>query len=425
VGAFEYVAIDRSGKESKGLLEGDTPKHVRQLLRERQLLPVQVTEVARRESRKSASFSLRRGISASELALLTRQLATLTQSGLPLEEALLAVSQQNENPRVKSILLGVRSRVMEGHTLADGLGDFPHAFPELYRATVSAGEQSGHLDAVLERLAEFTESRQVLQQQVRNAMIYPVALVVTAIAIISFMLAYVVPKVVYVFETYDQELPLLTRIMIGTSDFLRENWLWLIVGVVAVIVGMRRLLKREGPRRRYHHLLLRTPIVAKLTRGINTARFTQTLSILAGSGVPILESLRIAAQVVSNVPMREAVEEASLRIREGAMISKSLAASGLFPPMTVHLIASGEGSGDLEGMLERAAISQEREIDGLIGTLLALFEPVLIVIMGSVVLVIVLSILLPIFELNSSAVTIRWRTSTNRSLESFIKANAS
>jgi len=393
VGAFEYVAIDRSGKESKGLLEGDTPKHVRQLLRERQLLPVQVTEVARKENRKSATFTLRRGMSASELALLTRQLATLTQSGLPLEEALLAVSQQNENPRIKSILLGVRSRVMEGHTLADGLGDFPHAFPELYRATVSAGEQSGHLDAVLERLAEFTESRQVLQQQVRNAMIYPVALVVTAIAIISFMLAYVVPKVVYVFENYNQELPILTRIMIGTSDFLRENWLILIVGIVLVFVGIRRLLKREGPRRRYHRLLLRLPIVAKLTRGINTARFTQTLSILAGSGVPILESLRIAAQVVTNVPMREAVEEASLRIREGAMISKSLAASGLFPPMTVHLIASGEAGGRLEEMLARAATNQEREVDSLIATLLGIMQPLLVIVMAVIVL--------PIVEINN------------------------
>jgi general secretion pathway protein F len=189
MGAFEYVALDKSGKESKGLVEGDTPKHVRQLLRDRQLLPVKVTEVARKGSKQQKSVSVRRGISATELALLTRQLATLTQSGLPLEDALLAVSQQNENPRIKSILLGVRSRVMEGHTLADGLADFPHAFPELYRATVSAGEQSGHLDLVLERLAEFTESRQILQQQVRNALIYPIALVVTAVGIISFMLA--------------------------------------------------------------------------------------------------------------------------------------------------------------------------------------------------------------------------------------------
>ena len=209
MGAFEYVALDKSGKESKGLIEGDTPKHVRQMLRERQLLPVKVSEVAQKESRRQASFSFRRGLSAGELALLTRQLATLSQSGLPLEEALLAVSQQNENPRAQSILLGVRSRVMEGHSLADGLADFPQAFPELYRATVAAGEQTGHLDAVLERLAEFTESRQLLQQQVRNALIYPIALVVTAVAIISFMLAYVVPKVVYIFENYDQELPLL------------------------------------------------------------------------------------------------------------------------------------------------------------------------------------------------------------------------
>ncbi|MGB5244991.1 MAG: type II secretion system inner membrane protein GspF [Woeseia sp.] len=401
MGAFEFVAMDTTGKESRGLLEGDTPKHVRQLLRERGLLPVQVTEVVRKESKKSTSFALRRGISASELALLTRQLATLTQSGLPLEEALLAVSQQNENPRVKSILLGVRSRVMEGHSLADGFGDFPHAFPELYRATVSAGEQSGHLDAVLERLAEFTEARQILQQQVRNAMIYPIALVVTAVGIISFMLAYVVPKVVYVFESYNQQLPLLTRIMISSSDFLRDHWLLLIVSIIAVIYGLRKLLEKEGPKRRYHHLLLNLPIVSRLTRGINTARFTQTLSILAGSGVPILESLRIAAQVVANVPMREAVEEASLRIREGAMISKSLAASRLFPPMTTHLIASGEAGGRLEEMLGRAAANQEREVDSLIATLLGIMQPLLVIVMAAVVLLIVLAILLPIFEINN------------------------
>ena len=401
MGAFEFVALDKSGKESKGLLEGDTPRHVRQILRERQLLPVSVTEVAKKESRRQSNFSIRRGMSASELALLTRQLATLSQAGLPLEEALLAVSQQNENPRTQSILLGVRSRVMEGHSLADGLADFPQAFPELYRATVAAGEQSGHLDAVLERLAEFTETRQVLQQQIRNALIYPIALVVTAVAIISFMLAYVVPKVVYIFENYDQQLPLLTRIMIGASDFIRDYWVALIIGIIATVYGIRQLLKKEGPKRKFHHLLLRLPVVSKLTRGINTARFTQTLSILAGSGVPILESLRIAAQVVVNVPMREAVEEASLRIREGAMISRSLAASRLFPPMTTHLISSGEASGRLEEMLHRAATNQEREVDGLIATLLGIMQPLLVIVMAAIVLMIVLAILLPIFEINT------------------------
>jgi general secretion pathway protein F len=400
MGAFEFVAIDKSGKESRGLLEGDTPKHVRQLLRERQLLPVKVTEVTQRESGPRKSFTLRRGLSAAELALVTRQLATLSQSGLPLEEALHAVGQQNDNPRTKSILLGVRSRVMEGHTLADGLADFPVAFPELYRATVAAGEQSGHLDAVLERLAEFTESRQALQQQVRNALIYPIALVVTAIGIISFMLAYVVPKVVTIFENYDQELPVLTRIMLWTSGVIRDHWLPIIVITAAAIFGIRRLLRKEGPRRRYDFALLRIPVVSRLTRGINTARFTRTLSILAGSGVPILEALRIAAQVVVNIPMREAVEEASLRVREGAMISKSLAASRLFPPMMTHLIASGEASGRLEEMLNRAASNQEREVDGLIATLLGIMQPLLVVVMAAIVLVIVLAILLPIFELN-------------------------
>jgi len=401
VGAFEYVALDPSGKESKGLLEGDTPKHVRQMLRERKLLPVRVTEVARKEARTKSSLTVRRGLSAGELALLTRQLATLTASGLPLEEALLAVSQQSENPRAQSIMMGVRSKVMEGHALADGLGDFPHAFPELYRATVAAGEQSGHLDTVLERLAEFTESRQALQQQVRNALIYPIALLVTSVGIISFMLAYVVPKVVGIFRNYGQELPLLTRVMIGTSDFIRDYWMLMIVAAFVLVFGARHLLKKEGPRRRYHRFLLKLPLIGTLTRGINTARFTQTLSILAGSAVPILDALRIASQVVVNIPMREAVEEASLRIREGAMISKSLAANKLFPPMTTHLIASGESSGRLEEMLARAAQNQEREVDGLISTMLGIMQPALVIIMAGVVLLIVLAILLPIFELNN------------------------
>ena len=401
MGAFEFVALDQKGKESKGLLEGDTAKHVRQILRERKLLPISVNEVARKESRSQGKLSLRRGLSASELALLTRQLATLAQSGLPLEESLLAVSQQNENPRTQSILMGVRSRVMEGHSLAAGLADFPQAFPEIYRATVAAGEQSGHLDAVLERLAEFTETRQQLQQQIRNALIYPIALIVTAVGIISFMLAYVVPKVVYIFENYNQQLPLLTRIMIASSDFIRGYWFFIILAITGTIFGLRHLLKKDGPKRKYHHLLLRLPLVSKLTRGINTARFTQTLSILAGAGVPILESLQIASQVVVNLPMREAVEEAALRVREGAMISKSLAASKLFPPMTTHLISSGEASGRLEEMLAHAAKIQEREVNGLIAAMLGIMQPLMVIIMAAIVLMIVLAILLPIFELNN------------------------
>jgi general secretion pathway protein F len=401
VGAYEFVALDKSGKESRGVIEGDTPKHVRQLLRERQMYPVRVTEVAQREAKRQATFSLRRGLSPGELALITRQMASLSQSGLPLEEVLLAVSQQNDHPRTKSILLGVRSKVMEGHTLADGLGDFPQAFPELYRATVAAGEQSGHLDVVLERLADYTEARQELRQRVTNAMIYPAALIVMALGIISFMLATVVPRIVNVFENTSAELPGLTRGLIATSDFLRNHWLLLIIGVGAAIWGLWWLLQKEGPRRRYHSFLLRMPIAGRLIQGINTARFTRTFSILAGSGVPVLEAMKISAEVIENLPMRDAVNEATLRVREGAGISRSLAASKLFPPMMIHLISSGEAGGRLEEMLSRSASGQEREVDGLIAALLGILQPLLIVLMGGVVMVIVLAILLPIFEINN------------------------
>jgi general secretion pathway protein F len=401
MGAFEYVAMDKSGKQAKGLLEGDTPKHVRQILRDRNLLPVSVTEVAQREARRQRRFSLRRGMSSGELALITRQLASLSQSGLPLEEALLAVSQQNDNPRTKSMLLGVRAKVMEGHTLADGFSEFPQAFPELYRATVAAGEQSGHLDVVLERLADYTEARQELRQRVSNALIYPIALVVMAVAIISFMLATVVPKIVNVFENTSAELPALTSGLIATSDFLRAYWVLVIIGCSILAYATWWVLQQDVPRRRYHTSLLRMPVIGRLTRGVNTARFTRTLSILAGSGVPILEALKISAEVIENLPMRDAVTEATLRVREGATISKSLAASKLFPPMMIHLISSGEAGGRLEEMLSRAAAGQEREVDGLIAALLGILQPLLIVIMGAIVLTIVLAILLPIFEINN------------------------
>jgi general secretion pathway protein F len=401
MGAFEYVAMDQAGKQAKGLIEGDTPKHIRQLLRDRDLLPVSVTEVAQKESRRQSSFSIRKGMSSAELALVTRQLASLSQSGMPLEESLLAVSQQNDTPRTKSILFGVRAKVMEGYTLADGLADFPQAFPELYRATVAAGEQSGHLDIVLERLADYTEARQALRQNVTNAMVYPIALVVMAIGIISFMLATVVPKIVGVFQSTQAELPGLTQGLITTSDFLRDYWLAVIIGIAAAGYVIWRILQNEGPRRSYHRFLLSMPITGKLTRGINTARFTRTLSILAGAGVPILEALKISAEVIENLPMRDAVMEATVRVREGASISKSLATSKLFPPMMIHLVSSGEAGGKLEEMLGRAAAGQEREVDGLIATLLGILQPLVIVLMGGIVLMIVLAILLPIFEINN------------------------
>jgi len=400
MGAFEYVAVDVAGRERKGVLEGDTARQVRQLLREQQLLPMSVAEVVKTETRRQSGFGLRRGISSMELALLTRQLATLVRAGLPLEESLLAVSQQSERPRIKSILLGVRSRVMEGHTLADGFTEFPQVFPDIYRATVAAGEQSGRLDVVLERLADYTENRQVIRQKINNALIYPIALTVMCFMIVSVLLVFVVPKVVTVFETSQQALPLATQILIGSSNFARHYGIYVLIALAVGGWLLWRWLRGEGPRRRFHFFILRLPLIGRLARGFNTARFTRTFSILTASAVPVLEALRISAEVVTNLPMRDAVTEASARIREGSPIGKSLSTSRLFPPMTIHLISSGETSGELDAMLDRAAINQERELDGMIGTLLGLMGPALIVVMGLVVMFIVFALLLPIFELN-------------------------
>ena len=401
MGAYEYTALDAAGREKKGVLEGDTAKHVRQLLRERELLPVTVTEAAREEARRQRKFGIARGASATDLALLTRQLATLTKAGLPLEEALLAVSQQTEKPRVQSILLGVRSRVMEGHTLASGFAEFPRVFPEIYRATVSAGEQSGHLDEVLERLADYTEGRELTRQKVLGAMLYPIVLTIMCFGIVTGLLVYVVPKVVEVFDTGKAQLPLMTRMLIGVSDFLQAWGLWLLAGLVVVAIGVGRWLRNPEARRRFHELQLRLPLVGRLVRGFNTARFTRTLSILTAASVPVLEALRIAGEVVTNLPMKHAVVEAGQRVREGAPIGRSLAQSRLFPPMTIHLISSGESSGELEAMLERAAVSQERELDGIMAALVGLLGPLLIIVMGLFVMGIVFAMLLPIFEMNA------------------------
>jgi general secretion pathway protein F len=401
MGAFEYTALDAGGREQKGVIEGDTPKQVRQLLRERSLLPVSVTEVAQREAKRQRSFSLTRGVSASDLALITRQLATLVRAGLPLEEALLAVSQQTEKPRVQSIVLGVRSKVMEGHTLADGLADFPKVFPEIYRSTVSAGEQSGHLDGVLERLADYTEGREVMRQKIIGALLYPVVLSIICFSIVVGMLVFVVPKVIEVFESSKGKLPFATRALINTSDFLRDWGIWLLIAIVAAIFLFTRWLRSPEARRRFHRFLLTVPLYGRVSRGFNTARFTRTFSILAGSAVPVLEAMRISGEVVTNLPMRDAVSDAAARVREGAPIGRSLAVSKLFPPMTIHLISSGESSGELDSMLERAAISQERELDGLLAALVGLLGPLMIIVMGLFVLGIVFAMLLPIFEMNS------------------------
>lgn len=404
--AFEYVVLDEKGRERKGVAEGDNARQVRQSLREKGLIPLQINAASQKDRGESGKGSARssrlfqRGISTTELALITRQMATLVQAALPLDEVLTAVANQSEKQRIRSMMYAVRSKVMEGHTLAAGMAEFPKVFSDLYRATVDAGERSGHLDTVLQRLADYTESQQELQGKVRQALIYPGFLSIFAVVIVIFLMTNIVPQVVSVFEDIGQELPALTRALITISDFVIAYGLYLLIVVVALIIGIRALLKQPRYLERYHRWLLRVPIIQKLVRGLNTALFTRTFSILNGSGVTVLESMRISAQVVVNLPMRNAILQATERVREGSGIKKSLDQSKLFPPMTLQLIASGENSGNLEEMLDRAATQQEREQVTLIAYIVGIFEPAIILTMGILVLLIVLGILLPIFDLN-------------------------
>ncbi len=398
--AYEYSALDSKGRETRGLIEGDTPRHARAQLRDRGLMPLDVSEVAEARLHQRSLFRRGGGISSTELSLFTRQLATLARSGLPLDEALTAVSEQSESKRVKRIALGVRAGVIEGNSLAQSLEQFPNAFPTLFRATIEAGEQSGQLDYILERLADYVERRQVMQQKILLAAFYPAILTFVAVSVVVLLLTYVVPQVVEVFASIDAQLPALTTGLIALSDFLRDYGIYLLalIGIGAVV--FQRMMRNDGFRRQVHRQILRLPLVGRLARGANTGRFTRTLGILFGSGVPILDALHIGTQVVTNLPMRDAIEAAAVKVREGAALSRSLAASKLFPPITVHLIASGESSGKLDEMLDRAAENQEREVETLVAAMMGVFEPVLILVMGGVVLLIVLAILLPIFDLN-------------------------
>ncbi len=402
--AFEYLALDPSGREKKGVLEADTARLARQLLRQQSLTPLQVGESSSHDGGRAKSgqpsTTFRGGIKTSDLALLTRQIATLSAAGTPLEEALAAVSRQTEKQRIKTLLLSVRAKVLEGHSFATALGDYPKVFPEIYQATVAAGEQSGHLDPVLERLADYTEDRQTANATVKKALIYPSMLVVASVLIVSFLLAYVVPQVVQVFDGMGQELPPLTQALLATSAFVRE---WgLLVAALAVVsfVLFRRAMHGEAFKTKVHAFLLRLPMAKRLIRGFNTSQFARTLSILAASGVPVLEALDISSLVITNRPMRNAVKTAASQVREGSTLSSALERTGYFPPMLLHLIASGETSGQLDSMLEKAATHQERELNAVMAIFLGLFEPAVILIMGGVVLMIVLGILMPIFEMN-------------------------
>ncbi|MEN5093733.1 type II secretion system inner membrane protein GspF [Pseudomonas protegens] len=399
--AYEYLAMCAAGKKTSGVLEADSPRQARQMLRERQLIALKVSASQGKRSSGTGSAKVSGGgLSSAELALLTRQLATLVQASLPLEEVLAAVAAQCEKQRLKSMLLAIRGRVLEGYSLAVALGGYPKAFPDLYRATVAAGERSGHLDQVLMNLADYTEASQAARQQIQLAMLYPSILMVAAISIVGFLLGFVVPDVIKVFIDSGQELPLLTRGLIASSAVLRDYGLLLLILIGVGITAGRAALRKPGNRERWHALVLRLPVIGGLVRASNCTRFVSTLAILGRSGVPLLDALAIASEVVANQKIRTGLKDIVRGVREGISLTRALELNGSFPPMMLYMIASGERSGELDSMLERASQQQEQQLANRIALLVGLFEPAMLVFMGASVLVIVLAILMPILSLN-------------------------
>lgn len=401
--AFEYRYLDTRGKVRKGVLEADSARLVRQQLREKGMVALEVAESSGKEGPQAlfSGFSNRGKLNGSELALITRQLATLIKSGLPIEQALSAVARQAGKERVEGIILTVRGKVLEGHSLARALGEFPRAFSEMYRATVAAGESSGHLEQVLEQLAEYLETRNDTGRSVTQALIYPIFIIVFSVLVITFLMTFVVPKMVEVFEGRGQTLPLLTQVMIAVSHFFRD-WIWLFaVTVVVGLVLFGRAMRQPAFRLRFHRWLVGLPMAGPLLRASESARLASTLGILGRSGVPLVEALAISEQVIGNLEIRQALRHAATRVREGGSLSKALAKSGYFPPMLVQMIASGEASGDLDQMLTRAADYQERDLNNTVSTMVGLLGPVMLLFMAGIVVLVVLSVVLPMLDMNA------------------------
>ena len=401
--AYEYQALNTTGKTVKGVTTGDHPKQVRDELRAQGLVPLEVKSVSAgaAEKSKGASGSARRiKISANDLSILTRQMATLLNSGMTVEETLNALIKQSEGHKVKAVISDLRALVTEGYSLSDAIGTYPRSFPEIYRASVSAGEQSGTLGDVLERLADYLENRLGVQQRISVALVYPIFLTVASIAIVVALVAFVVPKVVAVFEDTGQELPVLTQMLIAFSGFLQAYGLYLFIGLLAAGLMSMYVFRQPGPKFWLHTMYLKVAGIKRLVRNLNAARMARTLSIMVGSGVPLLASMRSCEGVLSNVVLKQDLQTAAEEVAQGVSISRALDRSGHFPPLLVQMVASGENSGQLDHMLDKAASATESEMESRIAMLVSLFEPVMILVMGLVVLVIVMAILLPIFGMN-------------------------
>lgn len=398
--AYQYKAMDTSGRACQGILEADSPRQIRQQLREQNLLPVEVNAVQQAANTRRSVWQ--KGLSAYDLALMTRQLSVLLAASMPIEQALQAVAKQSEKAHVKALLHAVRAKVLEGFSLATALQE-SGSFPPIYIATIAAGERSGHLDLILAQLADYTENRFAMQKKIQGALVYPVILLVMAFAVVIGLMTFVVPKIVKVFEQSEQALPWITQAVLAVSNIITTGWWWLLALVIGVAIIVIKFIRSPLGRARVDALTLRLPIFGKLSRSLNAARFASTLSILVRSGVPLVESLAIGGAVTTNVHIKRSIEQATIKVTEGASLSSQLERSNFFPPMMVQMIKSGEQSGELDNMLARAADMQQNEATTMISTLLSLLEPLMLVFMGVVVMTIVMAVMLPIVNMNDLA----------------------
>ena len=405
MGAFEYQALNTKGNTVKGVTNGDHARQVREELRAQGLSPLEVREISARQANNKKggvnAKTRRLKISGSDLSILTRQMATLINSGMTIEETLNAMINQSEGHKVKTIMSDLKSLVTEGQSLSEAIATYPKSFPEIYHSSIYAGEQSGTLGDVMERLADYLENRQSMQQKVSTALIYPVFLTIICVLIVIALVAFVVPQVVRVFEDSDQQLPMLTRGVIWFSETLQTYGLALLILFGVLFLGLKFIFSQEGPKRWLHGLFLKLPGIKRMTRNLNASRMARTLSILVSSGVPLLTSMKASEGVMSNVVLRKDLARAAEEVSQGVSISRALDKSSHFPPLIVQMVASGENSGKLDHMLDKAATATENEVQTRIAMMVGIFEPTMILIMGVVVLLIVMAILLPIFELTN------------------------
>lgn len=401
--AFEYEALDGAGKKARGYLTADSEVAARRELRRRQLAPLKVARAAGDAVRKSGEARSRKALSKRELMLVTRQLSSLIDAGMPVEEAVGLVAGQVDAQAMRRVLTDLRSRVMEGERLSDAMAAHPGSFPPVYRAMVAAGEMSGGLGAVLDRLADYLEQADAVRRKLQAALIYPAALSVTAITVVAVLLIFIVPRLAEQFDGTGVTLPALTRFLIGLSGFLQASWPILLAGIAVLVLGVLMALRRSAVREARDRVVLRVPVLGSTIRKSEAARFARTMEILLQSGALLPDALKAARRTAGNAAIADRIARVGKDVESGRALSDALRAAGGFPPLLVYMVAAGERSGTLGEMFGRAAAQVEQELDGSMTVFLNLLEPMIIVIMGVIVTGIVLSILLPILQLNTLA----------------------